>query len=142
MTLVLNNDALGANITLVIFTEELGSLVRMFRAVLLRWQLLLLQLCLFLLGAHVAFTVQVVKYGEVLDQLLDIWAEVTSACRASQYVIGSQVHEAVLAEGVAAGEYAWDFIFVIVLIKADWTSYFHPVGVAWCCRYHLYQMII
>ena len=142
MALVLYNNALGANIDLIIFTEEFCSFIRMFQTVLLSRLLLLFQLLFFLLGAYVAFAVQVVQYGEVLDQLLDVRAEITAACWASQYVTSSQVHEAVLAEGVAAGEYAWDFIFVIVLIKADWTSYFHPVGVAWCCRYHLYQMII
>ena len=50
-----------------------------------------------------ALTIQVVKYGEVLDQLFDIWAEIAAACRAGQDVIRSQIHEAVLAERVAAG---------------------------------------
>ena len=77
-----------------------------------------------------ALTVEIVQYGEVLDQLLDIWAEITPACRAGQYVTRPEIHEAMLAEGMAAGEDAGDFLFVIILIKADRTSYFHPVIVA------------
>ena len=130
MAFVLHDDAFGANINLVVLAEELGSLIWMFQAVLLCGLRLLFQLLLLLLSADMALTVEIVQYGEVLDQLLDVWAEITPARRAGQYVTRPEIHEAMLAEGMAAGEDAGDFLFVIILIKADRTSYFHPVIVA------------
>ena len=130
MAFVLYDDALGADVYLVVFTEELGSLIGVLQAVFLGGQLLLLQLLLLLLGANVPLTVEVVEYCEVLDQLLDVRAEVAPARRAGQDVARAEVHEAVLTESVAAGEDARDFFLVVVLIEADGTSDFHPVNVA------------
>ena len=75
-------------------------------------------------------TVQVVEYCEVLDQLLDVRAEIAPARRTGQDVARAEVHEAVLTECVAAGENARDLFLVVVLIEADGTSDFHPVNVA------------
>ena len=130
MAFVLYDDALGADVYLVVFTEELGSLIGVLQAVFLGGQLLLLQLLLLLLGADVPLTVEVVEYCEVLDQLLDVRAEVAPARRAGQDVARAEVHEAVLTESVATGEDARDFFLVVVLIEADGTSDFHPVNVA------------
>ena len=57
MAFVLYDDALGADVNLVVFTEELSSLIGVLQAVFLGGQLLLLQLLLFLLGADVPLTV-------------------------------------------------------------------------------------
>ena len=130
MAFVLYDDALGADVYLVVFTEELGSLIWVLQAVFFGRQLLLLQLLLLLLGADVPLTVKVVEYCEVFDQLLDVRAEVAPARRAGQNVARAEVHEAVLAERVAAGEDARDLLFVVVLIEADGTGDFHPVYVA------------
>ena len=123
-----NDDALGADVDLFILTEELSSFVRMFQAVLLSWLLLLLYLLLLLLGWDMPLTVQVVEDGEILDQLFDIGREVTAACRAREDVWCAEVHQAMLAEGMAACKDPWDLLFVIVLVETDWASDFHFVG--------------
>ena len=130
MAFVLDHNTLGANVYLIIFTEELGPLVRMLQTVLLSRLRLLLQLLFFLLGADVPLTVEVVQDGEVFDQLFDIWAEVTPARWTSQDVARAQVHQAVLAESVAASQNARDLLFVVVLIETDRTGDFHPVIIA------------
>lgn len=129
MAFVLDNYAFRTNIDLIVLTEELCTLVGVLEAVLLSWLLLLLKFLFFLLRADVPLTVQVVQYSKVFDQLFDIWAKVTPARRTGQYVTGSQVHQTMLAKSVTTGQDAWDFLFVIILIKADRTSYFHPVVV-------------
>jgi hypothetical protein len=69
--------------------------------------------------------VQVVQDCEVLNQLFHVGAEVRST-RGTRKDIGSpQVHEAILAKGVAAGEDARDFLLIIVMIVADGARHFH-----------------
>ena len=79
VALVLDDDALGADVDLVVLAEELGALVGVLQAVLLGGLLLLLKFLLFLLSADMALTVKIVKYGEVLDQLFDIRTEIAPA---------------------------------------------------------------
>lgn len=69
--------------------------------------------------------VQVVEYGKVFDELLDVRTEVGSASRAGEDVAGAQVHEAVLAESMAAREDARDFLLIVVVVVADGASDFH-----------------
>lgn len=127
MPFVLKDDALGANIDLIIFAEEFGALVGVLEAVLFSRLLLRLFLLFLLLGAHVLLTVQVVQNREILYQLLHVRAKVGATSGAGEDVAGAEVHEAVLAEGVAAGEDARNFLLVIILIKADRARHFHPV---------------
>lgn len=127
VALVLYDDALGANVDLVVFAEELGALVWVLKTILLGRKLLLLKFLFFLLSADMALTVKIVKYGEVLDQLFDIRTEIAPASGTSQYIARSEVHEAVLAEGMSTGEYARDLLFVVVLVEANRTGHFHPV---------------
>lgn len=79
VALVLDDYALGADVDLVVFAEELGAFVGVLEAVLLGGLLLLLKFLLFLLSADMALTVKIVKYGEVLDQLFDIWTKIAPA---------------------------------------------------------------
>ena len=123
-----NDNAFGADVDLFILTKELSSFVRMFQAVLLSWLLLLLYLLLLLLGWDMPLTVQVVEDGEILDQLFDIWREVAAASRAREDVWCAEVHQAMLAEGMAACQDSGDLLFVIVLVETDWASDFHFVG--------------
>lgn len=127
VALVLDNYALGAYVDLIVFAEELCPFVRVLQAVFLSWLLLLLKLLFFLLGADMPLTVEIIQYGEILDQLFDIWAKIASACWTCKNVARSKVHKTMLAEGVSTGEYARDLLLVIVLIKTDRTSHFHPV---------------
>ena len=124
---VLDNDALGTDVNLVVFAKKFGSLVRVFEAKLLCRHLLLLFLLLLLLCGHVPLTVEVVENCEVFYQLLDVGAEVTAAGRAGENVARAQIHETVLAEGVAAGENPGDLVLVIVLVETDGTGDFHSV---------------
>lgn len=71
--------------------------------------------------------VQVVKNGEVLDQLFDVWTEVASTGRTRENIASAQIHEAVLAESVAACQDPGNLVFVVVLIKANGASDFHSV---------------
>jgi len=64
--------------------------------------LLLLHFLLLLKRRHDLLGVEVVQDREVLDQLLDVGAEVAAAGRARQDVARSQVHETVLAKSVSA----------------------------------------
>ena len=77
--LVVEDYALTANVNLVVLAEELGALVWMLQAILLGWLLLLLELVLFLLLCDVFLTVEVVQYGEILDELLDVRGKVAAA---------------------------------------------------------------
>jgi len=103
VTFVVNDDALGADVKLVVFAEELRPLVWVLQAILLRRQLFLLMFVLFLLRCHVPLAVQVVKYSEILDQLLHIGAEVAATGGARQDIARAQVHQTVLAESVPTG---------------------------------------
>ena len=103
MTFVVNDDALGADVKLVVFAEELRPLVWVLQAILLRRQLFLLMFVLFLLRCHVPLAVQVVKYSEILDQLLHIGAEVAATGGARQDIARAQVHQTVLAKSVPTG---------------------------------------
>jgi len=59
------------------------------------------------------------QYGEVLDQLLNIWREVLATGGAGEDIGGAQVHQAVLTEGVPALEDARDLVLVVVVVVAD-----------------------
>lgn len=63
--------------------------------------------------------------SKVLDELLHIGGEVFAAGGACEDVRGAQVHQAVLAEGVAALEDARDFILVVEVVETDGTGYIH-----------------
>jgi len=76
---VFKDDALGADIDLLVLAEELRSFVGVFRAVLFGRLRLLLHLLLLLLRGNDLLGVQVVKDGEVLDELLDVGTEVAAA---------------------------------------------------------------
>lgn len=86
VALVVCDEALAADVDLVILAEEFCPLVRVLGAVLFVWQLFLLQLVLFLGLGHVLFTVHVVENGEILDELFDVWGEVAAAGGAGQDV--------------------------------------------------------
>ena len=82
MAFVVNDDALGADVDLIVFAEELGALVRVLETELFSWHLFQLLLLFFLLGSHVPLAVQVVKNSEVFDELFDVGAKVAPAGRA------------------------------------------------------------
>lgn len=63
---VLHDDALGADVDLLVLTKELGALVGVLEAVLLRGHGFLLGLLFFGLRSHVPCRVQEVQDGEVL----------------------------------------------------------------------------
>ena len=86
VALVVHHNAFAANIDLVGLAEVFCPLVRVLEAVLFCWLLFLLLLILFLGLGHVLFTVEVIKNGEILDELLDIWGEVAAAGGTGQNV--------------------------------------------------------
>ena len=86
VSLVVEDNALAANEDLVGLAEVFCPLVRVLEAVLFCWLLFLLLLILFLGLGHVLFTVEVIKNGEILDELLDIWGEVAAAGGTGQNV--------------------------------------------------------
>ena len=49
------------------------------------------------------FVIKTVQNREVLNQLFDVGTEVGSAGGARQYVTSPEVHETILAEGMATG---------------------------------------
>ena len=63
---VFKDDALGADVDLVVLAPKLGALVRMLQTVLFRRLLLLLVLLFLLLLGDVLLAVEVVQDGEVL----------------------------------------------------------------------------
>ena len=69
--------------------------------------------------------IQVVEYSKVFDELLDVGTEIGPAGGAGEDIAGAQIHEAVLAEGMAAGEDARDLLLVVVVVVADGASDFH-----------------
>jgi len=73
----------------------------------------------------VLLAVQVVQYGEVLDELLNIRREVVAASGACKYVRSPQIHQTVLTERVTARKDSRNFFLIIVVIKADRTSHLH-----------------
>ena len=127
MAFVFDDDALGADVDLVVLAEELGALVGVLEAVLFSGQLLQLVFLLLLLGGDVLLAVEVVEDGEILYKLLDVGGEVAAAGGAGEDVGSAQVHEAVLTEGVAASEDARDLLLVVVLVEADGAGHFHSV---------------
>ena len=86
VSFVIGNNALAANVDLAGFAEVLGPLVRMLEAIFLCWLLFGFLLDLFLLLGHMLLAVHVVEYGEVLDQLFDVWREIAAASWAGQHV--------------------------------------------------------
>ena len=134
VALVVSHDALGADHYLIVLAEVLALLLRVAHAILNLWSFLSLAFfgarffLLDLLHQNLSFlVVEVVKDREVFDQLLDVWREVGAAGRAGEDVARAQVHEAVLAERVPAGEDARDLVLVVVVVVADRTSHLHLV---------------
>ena len=125
--LVLKHYALRADVDLFIFTEEFGALIRVLEAVLFSRLLLSLLLLLFLLGAHMLLTVEIVQDSKILYQLFHVRAEIGSTSWTSEYVARPEVHQTVLTKSMAAGQNPRNLLLVIVLVKADRARHFHPV---------------
>ncbi len=75
------------------------------------------------------------EYCEVLDELFDIGGEVFAACRAGEYVRCSEIHQAVLTEGVSALQDPGNPVFIIIGVKANGAGDIHcVVDVVWLER--------
>lgn len=122
VALVVGNDALRTDVYVIVFTEVFGLLVGVLWAELFRRSVFIFFL---LLGGHVLLRVEVVQDREVLNQLLDVRREIVAACWASQDVGSAQIHQTVLAEGMAACQNSRNLLLVVVMVKADWAGDFH-----------------
>jgi len=100
VSFMISDDTLWTNIDLIIFTEVLSFLLRMLDTVLyivlcnfaflsviaiylVVFNLLKKMLCL--------FAIKTIKNCEVFNKLLDVWTEISAACRTGKYVAGSQI---------------------------------------------------
>ena len=100
VTLVLQNYALTADVHLTSITEVLCLLVGVLGAILFRCWLVKLKFYFLLMLVDILVRVEIVKNGEILNQLFDIGAEIAPASGTCQYITSPQIHKAMLTKGV------------------------------------------
>lgn len=126
---MLLHDALRADVYLVVLAEVFCFLLRVAETVLVGQVLLVRGSDVHVLSVLVEVVCKVdmilTDDSEVLDQLLHIWRKVLSACGTGEDVGSAQIHQARLAEGVAALQNSRHFLLVIKSIKADRASDVH-----------------
>lgn len=70
-------------------------------------------------------TQRLTENREILNELFDLWTKKLPASRTSENVRGPQIHEANLAECMAAVQNPRDLVLIVVSIVANRAVYIH-----------------